>query len=585
MNLKQIILIGAALFGLGIALGAVVFTRNDAGVSEKASGTRYTCSMHPQVDRAEPGTCPICGMDLIPKGSAETTSTAGVDHIVLSERARARAQLRTTEVRRQGDESATIRLLGRIEPDEQTLKVVTAWTGGRIDRLQVNTTGVLVRRGEVIANLYSPEIYAAAQDLIVAARTSASVVSRATVEAARERLRLLGMPSSEIEGLERRSEPPRSVAIRTPYAGTVLDRLTTEGTYVDTGTPLYRIADLSTVWAQLEVYENDLGQVAVGDRVTITVNALPGEDFEGRVTFLDPRVDPDTRTAQARVELQNPSGRLRPGMFAEAVVRHEQDVEGIVPLVVPESAPLFTGRRAVVYVERRQNGMPVYRPRTVRLGPKLGAVYPVVAGLTEGERVVTRGAFALDADLQIRGGDSMMSPEDGAKSASMPLRVEMSEAKREALRPLFERYLQLQEALAADSHPKAQAAAAELRAAVDDPEDELGSMIREAASTVESSGSLEGARTGFEELSKAMANVLRRYGNPLDQPVRLAHCPMAFGDQGAAWIQRGDTIDNAYFGAAMRTCGSILETVSPGEHLESPRNTPTGAHGHQGHDH
>ncbi len=583
MNPRTMVPIGVALFGLGIALGAVLFTGGVSPEENATEGTRYTCSMHPQIDSAGPGTCPICGMELIPKGESAQMSAAGDDHIVLSERARARARLRTTEVRRQGDESATVRLLGRVEPDEQTLKVVTAWTGGRIDRLRVNTTGVRVRRGEVIANLYSPEIYATAQDLIVAARQSESAVSRATVEAARDRLRLLGMPPSELDALERRSEPPLSVPIRTPYAGTVLERLATEGTYVETGAPLYRIADLSTVWAQLEVYENDLGQVAIGDRVTITVNALPGEDFEGRVTFIDPRVNPNTRTAQARVELENPSGRLRPGMFAEAVVQHERERDGAAPLVVPESAPLFTGRRALVYVERQQSGTPVYRPRTVRLGPKMGSVYPVVAGLSEGERVVTRGAFALDADLQIRGGESMMTPVDEVSDA--PLRVEMSEAKREALRPVLEHYLQLQEALAADSHPNAQAAAAELRLAVADPDEELLRAIEEAASTLESSGTLEGARTGFEELSKAMANVLRRYGNPLDQPVRLAHCPMAFGDQGAAWIQRGDAIDNPYFGATMRTCGSILETVSPGEHLEASRNTPMGAHGHQGHDH
>lgn len=553
--------------------------------------------MHPQIRQSEPGQCPICGMDLVPVRSAGDGGAYDGPGVVLSKRARTLARLTTTAVRRQSDAAADIRLLGRVEPDETRLKNVTAWTGGRIDKLRVASTGERLRAGQVIASLYSPEVFAAHQDLLVAkqqvTRLAASPESsrnaaRAALEAARERLRLLGVPDRQLSQMEGASEPTRSVDIRTPFAGTVIERLATEGAYVATGAPLYRIADLRHLWLQLDAYESDLPRLSTGQTVTVQVEALPGESFEGKVTFIDPTLDATRRTARVRVALDNRDGRLRPGMFAEARVSADVEAGERGPLVVPSSAPLFTGRRAIVYVEKDTAERVAYEPRTVRLGPRLGNYYPVVAGLSEGERVVSRGAFAVDADLQIRGGASMMTVPDDRQEGQWDSAVELPAAERKRLSPVVEAYLALQRALAADDLAGAKAAAVELQQAavgvkLERPQAalaawrELSMPITAHAKHVAHAADLEGARTGFEALSHALAGLLQRFGNPLSEPVQLAFCPMAMGSEGASWFQQGQEIDNAYFGAQMRSCGEVQQSLSPGAYLTSPDQSATKA--------
>lgn len=415
-----------ALVALGFALAWLLLGRapRDPHVGHEhashpaAEASVWTCSMHPQVRHDEAGSCPICGMDLIPVATPPSESTKP-PAVVLSERARTLARIRTTPVTRQGHSGGALRLLGRLEPNETTLRSVTAWTGGRIDRLHVSATGERVRAGQVIATLYSPEVFHAHQDLLVARRQverlamspeSSRQAAQAALAAARERLALLGMPDRELARMEKLERPSRAVAIRSPFAGTILERTATEGAYVETGAPLYALANLQTLWVQLDAYESDLAQLEKGQRVLVRVDALPGEDFEGKVAFIDPTLDPQRRTLRVRVEVVNRDGRLRPGMFATARVQARAP-SGEEPLVVPASAPLFTGRRALVYVEVERGELVGYEPRNVRLGARLGNFYPVISGLSEGERVVSRGAFVVDADLQIRGGPSMMAEE------------------------------------------------------------------------------------------------------------------------------------------------------------------------------
>ena len=571
----------------------------------------WTCSMHPQIRQSEPGKCPICGMDLIPVAGDDATEGDGVTGLALSKRARALAELRTVVVKRQGGKAAEVRLLGRVEPDETHLKVVTAWTGGRIDRLHVNVTGERVRAGQVIATLYSPEIFSAHQDLLVAKQQvlrlaqSAQAVrdaAQAALQAARQRLRLLGVPDDQLSRMEGQTEPTRAVAIRTPFAGTVVERVATEGAYVSTGAPLYRLADLRTLWVQLDAYESDLALLSVGEAVRVHVEALPDEVFEGKVGFIEPTLDAARRTAKVRVEVRNPDRRLLPGMFAEAVVMAGTQGKGASPLVVPATAPLFTGRRAIVYVERNVDGRTLYEPRIVRLGPRLGRVYPVVAGLSQGERIVARGAFVLDADLQIRGGASMMTAPDDRQEGAWDTAVELPNAERRKLEPLVSAYLHVQRALADDDLKHAKQAAGDLEKQVagvklSRPQaavtawPNVAQALRGHARHLQHAVDLEAARHAFEGLSEAMATLLLRFGNPLDEPVHLAFCPMAMGSEGASWFQQGREIDNAYFGEAMRSCGEVRQELAPGAFLRPPESqgdeapraphaVPAGGHRH-----
>ena len=423
-------IVAAVAFGLGgRLLGSPEAPATDLEAhAHDAKETIWTCAMHPRIRQTEPGPCPICGMDLIPVERSAGADEGNARRISLSERAKLLARIRTVETTRLGSGRVERRLLGRVDYDERSLRTVTAWVGGRIDRLHVSTTGERVRRGQVIATLYSPEVYTAHQDLIQArqqferlqeaATPSAGRAAEAALNASRDRLRLLGVPDAELRTMERADKPSERARIRTPFGGTVIERLATQGNYVETGSGLYRVADLSTLWVQLDAYESDLPVLEAGQQVLIRVEALPGEAFKGRVTFVDPVLNPNTRTARVRIEVKNQDRRLRPGMFVEASVQSDPAREPAeeAPLVVPATAPLFTGRRSVVYVEIEDAEEPTYEARVVTLGPRMGDLYPVLAGLREGERVVIHGAFAIDADLQIQGGDSMMSVPDGEDS-------------------------------------------------------------------------------------------------------------------------------------------------------------------------
>jgi membrane fusion protein, copper/silver efflux system len=567
--------------------------------------TIWTCSMDPQVKLSEPGKCPICGMDLIPlteKGS----EPVGPKTVVLSERAKSLARIRTTAVKKRSSQAPILRLLGRIEPNETSHKNITAWIGGRIDRLHVKVTGQRVYKGQAIATLYSPEIFAAHQDLIVAKKQiarmanssdSSKLAASRSQAAARNRLRLLGVPDQEIEKMELAESPNTSIAIRTPFGGTVMERIATEGAYIKTGALLYRVADLSQLWVQLDAYESDLPKIKLGQDVDIRVEGISEETFKGKVAFIDPALDRKSRTARVRVAVKNAAGRLRPGMFAEADLK-SAEIDSTDPgLVVPSTAPLFTGRRAIVFVEIPNSASPTYKARTVRLGPRIGDEYPVVAGLSLGERVVTKGAFALDADLQIRGGQSMMTEPDDTQPGAWDNIIIITKKDRKQLAPLLTAYLEIQKALAADDFPGARKAAKLLlknshKASISGSPAAIEfwkknkQTLEQHTAHIKNSKSIEVARGMFEPLSNAIIQLLRRLGNPLDQPLRLAFCPMAFGSKGAEWIQAGDVIDNSYFGAAMRTCGEIRVKLEPGSYLPSEKKAvvqkaPAKTGGHQ----
>ncbi len=584
---------------VGLGLGGILFRscQEDHDHEERpeapsATASIWTCSMHPQIRQPEPGQCPICGMDLIPVPTGEDQLTARRDRATLSPRARVLAKLATVPVRTRAEATSEVRLLGRLEPDETTSRTVSAWTSGRLDRLHINTTGQRVRAGEVIATIYSPEIFAAQQDLLVAANQAKLMAesrepTRATAEAAlaaaRARLELLGVPKKELARMETMTRPEPNVSIYSPFAGTIIERLASEGAYINTGDALYRIADLGRLWAQLDAYESDLPSLALGQRVRLAVDAAPHEELEGKITFIDPVVDESRRTARARVAVQNRKGLLRPGMFVQAIVAATPARDKESPLVVPASAPLFTGKRAVVYVEHEEGERRSYEPRTVRLGPRLGDTYPVVAGLSAGERVVVRGAFLLDADLQIRGGDSMMTLPDDRQRDQNDEPFTLPSAERAKLEPVLRHYLELQEALAKDALPEAKAAAMKLAKitgalTIKGPPEaraasvELARGLTAHARGIETTGEVTSARGGFEALSEDVFGLLRRFGNPLGEALAFAFCPMAFGNRGAFWIQRGEVIDNPYFGATMRRCGEIRQKLTAGAFLTAPQD-------------
>jgi Cu(I)/Ag(I) efflux system membrane fusion protein len=385
----------------------------------------WTCSMHPQIRLPEPGQCPICFMDLIPveEGGEEQTRVS-LRQINLPREARRLAEIETAKVQRKNLAVQT-RLFGKVAYDESRQGAITAWMGGRIERLYIDTTGAPVRRGQPMASIYSPELLTAQAELIQARKTieelEASGLSlvketaKRTEAAAREKLRLLGLSKAQIEQVVERGTPSDNITLYAPMSGIVIKKNVVEGVYVDTGTEIYTIADLSKVWVVLEAFEADLPWIELGQTVRFMVEAIPGRTFEGEVIYVDPVVDAATRTVDVRLAANNDDGRLKPGMFVTAVLRAPADVvkkEAEEPLVIPATAPLVTGKRAVVYVVDPDDES-LYVGREVVLGPKAGDYYVVRSGLEEGETVVTKGNFKIDSAIQIIAKPSMMSPEGG----------------------------------------------------------------------------------------------------------------------------------------------------------------------------
>lgn len=372
----------------------------------------WTCSMHPQIKLPKLGKCPICGMDLIPVYE-EAEEEKGVSRLTLSDTARKLAEIETSAVAYR-NLTVEMKLLGKVEYDETKIAHITSWIPGRIERLYVNFIGAKSEKGQPLLQIYSPELRIAQEEYLIAFRrwqeTLESNVpneiesSLRVKEAVQKKLELWGILPEQIKEIEDKRDVQDKMDIYAPISGVIVEREAFEGKYFQTGDILFKIADLSTLWIKLDVYEKDLTYVHVGQKIDFITESFSGEPFSGKVVFIDPFLNEMTRTTKVRLEITNPEGRLKPGMFGHAILRLGLGKK----LSIPATAPLLTGKRAVVYVEVKPN---VFEGRTVVLGTRAGDFYPVVSGLKSGEKVVTKGNFRIDASLQIQAKPSMMKPE------------------------------------------------------------------------------------------------------------------------------------------------------------------------------
>jgi len=593
------VILFAFLLGLGLRGGSPdISDLTDHGAAD-AENIIWTCSMHPQIQLPEPGQCPICGMDLIPLKSS-SGGDEGPRTLTLSPAAQKIAEIQTTAVVRQSVEKS-LRMVGKLEADETRVREIAAWVPGRIDRLYVDYTGVPVRKGEKLFDLYSPELYSAQEELIQAIKSSdqlskstmesTRLSSGRTIEAVKERLRLWGLTDKQIEDVEKRGTPSDHVTIAAPMSGVVLHKGAVEGAYVQTGTRVYEIADLSVLWLKLDVYESDLAWMKLGLGVDFETDTYPGERFQGVVAFIDPMLNERSRSVKVRVNVENPKGRLKPGMFARAVVRAAVEGENQeLPLIIPASAPLVTGKRAVVYVA--DNDRPgQFQGREIMLGPQAGDFFVVRQGLSEGERVVSNGSFKIDSALQILAKKSMMNPEGGGPApvhqhgSTAP--EAMAETPREVqtvvgvpgkfLRQLDEVlavYFEISTALSQDSLDQAKGSAAKLPQALIDVDQgilphsghliwvETKKDLEKASESIAQSSDLKTARRAFFDLSTQMIQTVRAFGASGQTPVLVYHCPMARDGAGADWLQKTVGTENPYYGSQMFKCGSQTEALA-----------------------
>ncbi len=398
------------------------FAKTDPAEHEHGPKTIWTCSMHPQIQLPEFGQCPICFMDLIEIKKQSNEKRLSLRQISLDNQARKLAEIEVHPVTRENqnkDSKAKVQIFGRIDYDETRLRTITSWVDGRIDKLFVDYTGATVQRGQAVATIYSPDLFTAQAELIQAAkeykRTQQSgnklvkKMSGRTLEASREKLRLLGIGKKQLQSMETLQQPTRHITLTAPLAGIVIEKHVNEGMYVKTGNPVYTLADLNQIWVILEVYETDLHAVTMRQQVGFTVEAYPGTNFQGQVAYIDPLVDKKNRTVRVRLNVDNKNSKLKPGMFVRAELILPATEQAEKPLLIPASAPLLTGKRALVYVQAPENPG-IYIGREVVLGSRRGDFYAVKSGLEEGELVVVRGNFKIDSAIQLQARPSMMNP-------------------------------------------------------------------------------------------------------------------------------------------------------------------------------
>ncbi len=597
-NWKYIVPIALLTLLAGLALGYVLF--GGSGTNKKAAKTEqhdhgstveeYTCSMHPQIRQGEPGDCPICGMDLIPVEDDSGSGAANEMQLEMTPEAVKLAQVETFIVGGTSVENAKasdkrpageIVTTGRIKMDERLNSTQTAHVGGRIERLFVNFTGERVSKGQKLATIYSPELVTAQKELFEAMKLRAEIP--ALYESARQKLRQWKIADATIGRIEREGVVLTNIDVYADYSGVVMKKFVNVGDHVSEGSPMMELMNLNKLWVLFDLYERDLKYVRVGSRVKFIVDAIPNKTYSARITYLDPLIDPQTRTTTARAEISNSSGKLKPEMFVKAnitinpALASKQGMKGGV--LVPKTSVLWTGEQSVVYVQVPDKEIPTYEYREVTIGSPVGQYYAVIDGLDLGEEVVTNGVFRIDAAAQLSNKQSMMNKQVSVKGApekseeNIPDFTRATPKKfREQLMQLKDKYLQLKDALVATDHEKTKMATLEAVKTLDKLDmpslkGEAHSFWMKQMNAMESHGKqmneaedIEQKRHQFIFYSDALISTLKAFG--VDNTLYVQHCPMANDGKGANWISDKEEVRNPYFGDKMLKCGFVKTTIS-----------------------
>ena len=595
-------LLGGALI-TGIFLGWLFFhssdkvslvnqeTESHEGHSyESEVPTIWTCSMHPQIKQDKPGKCPICAMDLVP---LTLISTGGDDvdpnEIVMTESAIKLADIQTAIVKR-GVPEKSVHLLGKVKADERNIAELTARFGGRIEKLFVNFTGQNVKKGQKLGTIYSPDLITAQKELLEAIKYKESNPS--FYKASRSKLKLWDLTGAQIDAIENNSEPILYFNILSPMSGTVTKRHVATGNYVKEGSALFEVIDLSRVWVMFDAYESDLPWIKPGDKIDFTLLSLPGKNYSGKVSYIDPFINAITRIAQVRVEIANKDKDFKLEMFANGILE-SNITKNPNELLIPKSSILWTGKRAVVYVKVPDREIPAYLYREIVLGPEAGNFYVVADGLSEGEIIATNGVFKIDASAQLAGKPSMMNPEGGIiLTGHNHGGTQMSDEERKAMDPsdkqdetmsftnipetfkiqlgeLVSNYLKLKDAFVATDETQVKIEAIVVLSGINkidmtilkgDFHIEWMNLLKPIEDNLNGIINMKGIdmkRSHFSIVSNKLTEAVDRFGIANNKPVYLEYCPMAFDNKGAFWISENKEIRNPYFGDIMLKCGEV----------------------------
>ena len=544
---------------------------------------RWTCSMHPQILREATGDCPICGMDLIP---AETRADGLLaDQFKLTANAMALANIQTSIVGSDKAKGNTIQLSGKIIENETMNVVQVSYFSGRIETLAIGFIGEEVFKGQLLATMYSPELYAAQQELITT--LSLKDTEPALYKAVRTKLKLWKLSESQINKIEMSGKIQENFPVYATVSGTVSEKLVAEGAAIKKGQPLFKIANLDTVWANFDVYENQINRFKKGQEITITTNAASNNLYKSKVDFIDPILNTSTRTVTLRAVLPNKGGMFKPGMFVEGQVKAKNSDTSEV-ITIPSSAILWTGKRSIVYLKPTTN-VPVFEMLEITLGTKNGATYEVLSGLKNGDEIVTNGTFTVDAAAQLQGKKSMMNKKGGAsmtgheghigmngsvhKVAKNNVgRLDVSKAFQQQLKEILNEYISLKDAFVKEESNNIISQSEKIGALLikvdmkllENKEAQifwrsLEKQLRVGVSSILKTTAIKGQRNHFKQISTSLIEALQVFG--VNEKVFIAFCPMADGDKGAYWLSREEKVINPYFGNKMLTCGEVKQVI------------------------
>lgn len=584
---KRFYLTAISTMVVGILIGWLIFggQSSDSAKDHKHTSETvnqiWTCSMHPSIRKTEPGDCPICGMDLIPL-SEDDNGSENPNAIKMSPTAMQLANVQTAIVS-SGKAVKALNLTGKIVPDERAIYTQTTHFSGRVEQLKVNFEGEAVQKGQVVAVLYSPELVTAQEELLIAKENQATQPQLLT--AAKEKLRNWKLNDGQIEQLMNADKVQQEFPLLADYSGTVINLMVEKGDYAKTGKALYEVVDLSKLWVELDIHENNIAWVNEGDEINFSVRALPNQNFSGEVSFIDPVINPQTRVAKARIEIDNAKRILKPEMLVNAEIQSTL-ASSTDQLIVPKSAVMWTGERSIVYVKTKVNNGLHFIMREVELGASLGDAYVIVEGLKEGEEIAVNGTFSIDAAAQLAGKPSMMNPEGGGvtmghnhgeMSGMQGSHSTMNEAKstismsteaKQELRELFENYFELKNALVADDYETASQASKDLQEKLKTIEMnlfkgeahaiwmKLAPQLEKANTKGMIASNIKDLRTAFIAISKFIIELNQRF-QPMTYPTYVQHCPMVNNNQGADWLSKEKEIRNPYFGSSMLNCGKL----------------------------
>lgn len=556
-----------AVFIIGILLGLFLFSSDEKESEEEHAYSHdqeeasvWTCSMHPQIRKDEPGDCPICGMDLIPASKMEDDVDPSA--IKMSKTARKLAQVETITVG-EIEQGSSMIFSGRLEINQDETRSLSANFNTRIERLYVNEEGEQVSKGQVIAELYAPEIQVLKDELELATRQNNEVLLKSITK----KIENYELSVSDIQSLEN-----ARLKLRSPKNGVISSLNVKQGDNVKADQNLMRIADLSMLWAVLDVYESDLNRIKKGDELKIIIPNQ--ENMTGKVTFVSPVLGANSRSAKARVVINNPNRNLKPGVFitAELMNTKSEPTENQA-LMVPKSAVLWTGKRSVVYQQlENENGL-YFKMRQVETGSSSSDFIEILSGLEAGDELVTRGAFSIDSEAQLSDKPSMMNPYGGSSSSGhnhgdMKMNEDSSDSDKanaeisseaisdqtDEVKKLISDYSELKNALVSDDFEISKAIYKKVNFG-------LSKLDRQTFKDVDQLNGIDDLRDTFIQLSEDII-AMAKASNPTDDAIYIQQCPMADRGEGARWLSFSKEVKNPYYGASMLKCGSVIDSIN-----------------------